>query len=402
MSRTFFCGRKFWLRNAAAPNYHQDFKFKYMRTVGFGHLRVGLAAALGGAALFLAFPLSAAAQMPQAAESAAAAPSSTHDGTIYEARYAGLSMGTIVSAKLYASDEKTAAGLADAFEQKVAEYETLFTVHGDGPLNEVNRRAGQWVPVDCRIAALVNSAKTIAQKSQSAFEPTIGMLVNVWKIGFGGDKHPQKEDIKKALEKVDYKRISVDQTPGACRVRIGAGQSLDLGAIAKGWIGTALVQDMKRAGAEHGIIDLGGNVALIENNPSGQKWRVGVQRPDAERNSILAVVEANAVSVITSGAYERKIESDGKTYGHILSAVTGEPVSTDLASVTIIDADGAAADGWCTALFAMGSKKALDAAQREGLCVILISADLKTLWVSRAIADNVKVLDKSMKIKVVP
>ena len=53
MSRTFFCGRKFWLRNAAAPNYHQDFKFKYMRTVGFGHLRVGLAAALGGAALFL-------------------------------------------------------------------------------------------------------------------------------------------------------------------------------------------------------------------------------------------------------------------------------------------------------------------------------------------------------------
>ena len=50
----------------------------------------------------------------------------------------------------------------------------------------------------------------------------------------------------------------------------------------------------------------------------------------------------------------------------------------------------------------MGSKKALDAAQREGLCVILISADLKTLWVSRAIADNVKVLDKSMKIKVVP
>ena len=58
MSRTFFCGRKFWLRNAAAPNYHQDFKFKYMRTVGFGHLRVGLAAALGGAALFLAAPAS--------------------------------------------------------------------------------------------------------------------------------------------------------------------------------------------------------------------------------------------------------------------------------------------------------------------------------------------------------
>ena len=111
-------------------------------------------------------------------------------------------MGTIVSAKLYAADEKTAAGFADAFEAKVAEYEKLFTVHGDGPLNEVNKNAGQWVPVDCRIAALVQTAKTIAQKSDRAFEPTIGTLVNVWKIGFGGDKHPKQEDIKKALEKV--------------------------------------------------------------------------------------------------------------------------------------------------------------------------------------------------------
>ena len=389
------------LQDATASIYRQKFKFEYMRTVGNWHLRVGLAAAISSAALFLTFPLSAAAQA-QGSAAGAVSSSSPQADSVYEARYAGLSMGTIVSAKLYAADEKTAAGFADAFEAKVAEYEKLFTVHGDGPLNEVNKNAGQWVPVDCRIAALVQTAKTIAQKSDRAFEPTIGTLVNVWKIGFGGDKHPKQEDIKKALEKVDYKRIAVDETPGACRVRIDAGQSLDLGAIAKGWIGSALVQDMKRIGADHGIIDLGGNVALIANNPSGQNWRIGVQRPDAERNTILAVLEASAVSVITSGAYERKIESAGKTYGHILSAVTGEPAATDLASVTIVNADGAAADGWCTALFAMGSKKALAAAEREKLSVILVSSDLKTLWVSRSIADNVKVLDKSMTIKVVP
>ena len=311
-------------------------------------------------------------------------------------------MGTLISARMIAPEANVAENLAQVLENKIDEYETLFTVHREGPLYEVNRRSGQWVKVDCRIADLAENAKTIAEKSDRAFEPTIGTLVNVWKIGFGGDKHPKQEDIKKALEKVDYKRIAVDETPGACRVRIDAGQSLDLGAIAKGWIGSALVQDMKRIGAEHGIIDLGGNVALIANNPSGQNWRIGVQRPDAERNTILAVLEASAVSVITSGAYERKIESAGKTYGHILSAVTGEPAATDLASVTIVNADGAAADGWCTALFAMGSKKALAAAEREKLSVILVSSDLKTLWVSRSIADNVKVLDKSMTIKVVP
>ncbi len=321
---------------------------------------------------------------------------------VYEARYTGLSMGTIVSARLFAKDEATAASLSDAFERQVAQYETLFTVHGSGPLNDVNRQAGRWVGVDCRVAGLVQSALDIAKASDRAFEPTIGALVNVWKIGFGGETRPEQKDIDAALEKVDYTRIAVEQKPGTCRVKIGEGQSIDLGAIAKGWIGTALARDMKKAGAQQGIIDLGGNVSLIGKSPSGRDWRIGVQRPDAERNTILAVVDASDESVITSGDYERKIESGGRVYGHILSPVTGEPALTDLASVTIVDADGARADGWCTALFAMGSDRAIEYAGREKLAVILISSDLKTLWVSRSIAGRVTVLDKSMKIEQVP
>ena len=127
-----------------------------------------------------------------------------------------------------------------------------------------------------------------------------------------------------------------------------------------------------------------------------------MQRPDAERNTVMAVVEASGVAVITSGDDERKFESGGRTYGHILSPVPGAPATTDLGSVTIIDADGARAAGWCTALFAAGSEKAHALAQREKLAVILASSDLKTLWVSRSIAPKVTVLDKSMKIQVVP
>ncbi len=43
-----------------------------------------------------------------------------------------------------------------------------------------------------------------------------------------------------------------------------------------------------------------------------------------------------------------------------------------------------------------------DLMQEEKLAVILASSDLKTLWVSRSIAPKVTVLDKSMKIQVVP
>lgn len=322
---------------------------------------------------------------------------------LYEMQYQGLAMGTLISARLIAPEPKTVEKLETLLEEKIEEYETLFTVHRSGPLNEVNQKSGQWVDVDCRIADLADTAKRIAKDSDRAFEPTIGTLVNVWKIGFGGDRVPERSEIEKALQKVDYTKIETHRENGRCRMRIGKGQSIDLGAIAKGWIGTALTNDLRAAGASNAILDLGGNVALVGRSPSGRAWNVGIQRPDKERGEIFAVVKAEDESVITSGAYERKIEKDGKSYGHILSPVTGMPVATDLASVTIIDQDGARADGWCTALFAMGSEKAVKKmAEHKNLGVFLLDISLKKAWVSRCIADRIRLQDPRVQLTVIP
>lgn len=324
------------------------------------------------------------------------------DAKLYEMQYRGLAMGTLISARLIAPEAAVAERLETLLEQKIEDYETLFTVHRKGPLYAVNQHAGQWVDVDCRIAELSETAKEIARASDKAFEPTIGTLVNVWKIGFGGDRVPERSDIEKALRQVDYTGIETQRENGKCRMRIRQGQSIDLGAIAKGWIGTALINDLKKAGATNAILDLGGNVALLGHSPSGRAWRVGIQRPDKERGEIFAVVDADDESVITSGAYERKIEKDGKSYGHILSPVTGMPVATDIGSVTIVDGNGARADGWCTALFAMGTEKAVQKmAQQKDLGVLILDGDLKKAWVSKRIADRVELIDPQIQLIVV-
>ncbi len=321
---------------------------------------------------------------------------------LYEGSYADLAMGTLVSLRVYAADESTVDKAIEGFQNGISKYASLFTVHDEGSLNEVNRRAGQWVEVDCRVASLVDQSKRLAEMTDSAFEPTIGTLVNVWKIGFGGEAHPKNEDIRKALKKVDYRKIQTEIRPQACRVKIAAGQSIDLGAIAKGWIGTRLTDDLARLGVRHAVVDLGGNVALVGKSPAGRAWRVGVQRPGCERGTTMAVVEAENESVITSGAYERNIEANGKKYGHILSAKTGEPVATDIGSVTIVSADGAVADGWCTALFAMGTKKAVDTLRkRPGLKAFIVDDQLKRAWVSRNLAQKVTLSDKSITITIV-
>lgn len=343
-------------------------------------------------------PVAATSPFSQSSQSSQAASSQE----LFEGSVTNLAMGTLVQVRLFAPDEKTAQKALETFEAKVDEYARLFTVHAEGPLNDVNRLAGSWVAVDCRVAGLVESAKELAQASDRAFEPTIGTLVNVWKIGFGGTDHPDEAAIQAALKKVDYRRISLDMAPKACRVKIDEGQSLDLGAIAKGWIGTQLTKDIAALGVKHAIVDLGGNVALLGNSATGRKWRVGVQRPDADRGTTMAVIEGENESVITSGAYERNIESKGKRYGHILSAVTGEPVATDIGSVTIVDADGARADGWCTALFALGTQKGVEMLKRhKELKAFIVDDQLKRAWVSRTLADRVTLLDESIKITVV-
>ena len=167
-----------------------------------------------------------------------------------------------------------------------------------------------------------------------------------------------------------------------------------MGGIAKGFIGTRLQERLKKEGATHAILDLGGNVVALGEKSSGHPWRVGLQRPDRERNQIFAVVKAKDVSVITSGAYERFIEKDGKRYGHILSAETGRPVLTDISSVSIVDAYCANADAWCTALFAMGWDKAIKYLNlHPDVGAVLLHSDLKRMYVSRKIEPLLTVTD---------
>ena len=96
--------------------------------------------------------------------SAFAADASVADeDVLYETQYSGLAMGTLISARVIAADAATAEKLEAGLADRIEDYETLFTVHRTGPLAEVNRRAGLWTEVDCRIAELAEKAKGVAR-----------------------------------------------------------------------------------------------------------------------------------------------------------------------------------------------------------------------------------------------
>ena len=312
-----------------------------------------------------------------------------------------LHMGTLINAKLFGNTPEAVKHYAIVFEDKVTDYDDLMSVHKATPLNEVNRRAGEPVEVPCEIADMTRQALAVAKETDGAFEPMIGPVVNLWKIGFGGEHVPSDAAIAQAVAKVDRSKVRVWNEGKRCMMQIGKGQSIDMGAIAKGFIGQRLSDILKAEGMKRGVLDLGGNIVAVGEKSDGRPWRIGIQHPAESRGGYFAVAAVKDESVITSGAYERFFEENGKRYSHILDPKTGRPAKTDISSVTIIDRDGARADALCTALFAMGWDRAEAFLRAHSeLKALVMHADMKQAVMTPAAATSVTSSDPSVKLTV--
>ena len=128
----------------------------------------------------------------------------------------------------------------------------------------------------------------------------------------------------------------------------GKDKGPDLGAIAKGFAVDLAAERIVSSGKIHGregeglLLDLGGNLKVV----SGE-WRTGIRNPFGDMDTI---VLTNGMACATSGEYER-----GK---HIKDGRTGNAVSNDLISVTVVHPSSAMiADGLSTTLFVLGREK---------------------------------------------
>lgn len=225
--------------------------------------------------------------------------------------------------------------------------------------------AGQAILLDPRTAEIVQTALEICKASNGAFDITIAPVKQLWQFGDASPALPREEELKHAVELVDYTALLYDaQAMTLTKTRPGI--QVDLGGAAKGAAADRAAAVLQEAGVDYAVVDLGGNVSVIGSNPKHRdgQWTVGIQKPFAPTGEYGQTLTLSQGSAVTSGTYQRNFTLDGVLYHHILDPATGYPAKTQYDSATVVCNSALMADCLSTACMVLGEEQGRALAQR--------------------------------------
>lgn len=164
----------------------------------------------------------------------------------------------------------------------------------------------------------------------------------------------------------------IDLDPQSRLVTLPPGLGLDPGGIGKGLAGDIVAEELLHAGATGVMVNIGGDVRVAGTPPTIDQWPISVTDP-ANPDSEILRIEIPVGAVATSSRLKRHwIGPDGQPVHHLLDPATGYPIDNEIASVTVIAAEGWWAEALTKALFSAGLDTGLDLLQNaSGLIVDL-------------------------------
>lgn len=253
---------------------------------------------------------------------------------------------------------------------------SLSTYHSNSLISQINN-GDSLVLIDTHFISVFKKAKRIYKETNGAFDPTIGSLVNAW--GFGPKKPLQNLDsatVKELMSLVGFNKVSLTNNQIS---KTNSDIFIDFNAIAKGYAVDVIGRFLENKDISNYMVEIGGEVRVRGQNPDGNLWRIGIEKPltDGTRDLETSVALQNQ-SMATSGNYRKfKIDSLGNKYVHTINPKTGFTIQNDILSASVISTkDCADVDAYATAFMVMGFEKTKEFLQTHPeLQVFLIYVD---------------------------
>ncbi len=237
--------------------------------------------------------------------------------------------------------------------EKISELNDMFeknmSVNGDGLVTQINKGQKQDLEDFERFRHMLLKCIKLSELSEGVFDISVQPVLSLW--GFDKDEGyriPEDDELKEALEKVDYTGIILsDQNI----LSTEDGVMINPGSFSKGMLIDEIYQYLIDICDEF-LIELGGDIRVFSEN--GRVFRIGVRDPRGEGMAgVISLRSGEAVA--TSGDYERFFTSGGERYHHMINAVTGRPDGEYL-SCTVVSDNAGYDDLYSTFFFLTGEK----------------------------------------------
>ncbi|QSE98486.1 FAD:protein FMN transferase [Fulvivirga lutea] len=199
-------------------------------------------------------------------------------------------------------------------------------------------------------------SKDIYEKTEGAFDPSIGPYINAWGFGPEDGFIPDSVYIDSLSQFVGYEKVSFTNdivTKSDSRVNIS------FSASAKGYGVDVVAEYLESKNIENYFVEIGGEVRVKGKNVASNKsWSVGILHPDSDelQQKFFAIVQLKDQALATSGNYFNYHIVEGVKYGHTIDPKTGYPIEHKLLSASVFAPTCHEADALATAFMVMGKE----------------------------------------------
>ena len=293
----------------------------------------------------------------------------------------------------------------DVVKNQLNELAAKFEVYeqGESELDRINAQAGiKPVKVSKVTFELIKALKKYGKSSDGYYNPAVGVMTQLWHIGFSSGQVPSDELVKATLDKVNIDDIVLNDEKETVFLK-KKGMMIEADGIGKGFIAERLLKTLKDQGVTTAVVNLGGHAYTIGKNPNRKDgaWEVGIANPQLGENQdspLVGVLLSEHTSFNTTNYYGRYLKAGDKVYSHLFDTKTGYPMETDLLSVTMVGYNPTYDDAYSNALMNMGLEKGMKYVNdHDELDAVFVTKN-KEVHISEHIPGEFELLDKSFKV----
>lgn len=258
------------------------------------------------------------------------------------------------------------------FEQKYSRFIK------DNELYAFNLASG-WIDVSPELCELLQLATKYYQYTSGIFD------ISVYKklIAEGYDQSfKDKSSIKYESEIGESNLIDLKFAAG--KVYKPKDLLIELGGIGKGYIVKKVTEFLSQK-YHNFVVDAGGDIYFsgVDVKNGYNYWASDLEHPLDVNKTLLTLVVSNK-GVATSGINKRKWIKNHEQKNHLINPKTGQSVTGNILSVTVVADDIVFADIMAKTLLIMGQKNGLKFCEQQKIAALFVDTDAN-LFLSHAI-----------------